>query len=350
MKNKLRYLTALLVAGISYNSTAGAGIALRTLDEGVPTKPVRSSLPPPARLLPGNILGTEKVVIASLCALTSSNVVQSRAYGMAGMLGQQVPSVRENNPAAWYLPETNSLQSFDYTSTSFHSWMGAVNFSSATLGEFGHRIVVHAAGFFPVNAYSTRVSSSDTNLGSGTFNVATNTTDGQELTCSSTFACVNFGPDGHFDSVFNPLTRVWDVHGDDIVYSNGERPSQIAYTAWFRFGGTVVVTITEPEGFAATINQFIAGHSLTAELIRNGEPVDTQTVTDARPSLTISVENPSQVRCTVAGGQVRVPYRPQSRPDVAGSVWTDMPFIVSFAESFLVSMDGAMQFYRLRTN
>lgn len=294
-------------------------------------------------------LGQDGVVIHSGPALGSPSVSAHRANTMGGLVGvSSIPMDRNVNPAAFVPIPSDGLQSFDYTTTSFDSWLG----TASTNGQRGHRCIVSVAGVSPVSAYSCRITSSDTNVGSKTFGVGTNAA-GAELGFSSTFVGINLGANGVLDSSFDPAQGAWVQRGDDTLYVGGQSPSTVAYHVWYRFGGQVFVTITSPSGFDAINGQFATSNQwLTAELLKSGVPVASRTVTEAVPRLGIAREgfkNPSPVRISVLGGQLRVPYTLVGAPSIHGSPWMIAYGQAIYTETQVTLSNSApMRFFRTR--
>ena len=257
------------------------------------------------------LFGGEHVIIASLCASASPSRNQSYINACGGIFGYGVPTDRTSFPSAWYLIPPNGLQWFDFVSTSFNSWLGSAALTnSATMGEFGHRIIIHELGLYPVKAYWLTVSSSVTNIGTSMLNVATNSYDGTEIAFNSNFIGINYGPNGVRDSFYDPSSNEVVVGGDDTVLTNGY-PSASIYTAWERFGSTVSVNVSSTAAFNPIKDQFATTNQwFTATLSRNGTVVESETVKEAVPSLSIAATlNPAQLTVTILGAQLDMGYQ-----------------------------------------
>ncbi|OGI94506.1 hypothetical protein A3A03_02295 [Candidatus Nomurabacteria bacterium RIFCSPLOWO2_01_FULL_40_18] len=267
-------------------------------------------------------LGQNGIVIHSGPALNSPSVNAHRGNTMGGLVGASVPMDRVANPVAFYPTLQRGLQSFDYVTTTFPSWMGSTN--NVPTGQLGHREIISCAGASPVSSYVCHIVSTDTNIGSATFGVATNGS-GAELTFSSTYVGINFGANGVLNSFYDPAQGAWVQAGDDTVFVGGQLPSAVMYHVWYRFGATVSVIITAPSGFNAVNGQFASADQwLTAQLFKSGVLMASRTVTEAVPSLTIMKETnvgPSPMRLALGGGQLRVPYTILGASQVSGP-WT----------------------------
>ena len=260
----------------------------------------------------------EAIIIASLPASTSPSLIQLRANAMAGMVGMIVPTDRTVNPAAWYVVPDDGLQAFDGITTSFGSWMGK---SNTFPSERGHRIVVHVSGKFPVSKYWVRVTVSAPPLVGGYFAVGTASANGSEIPFGPNFVGIDFGSNGKLDSTVNPSTGgVWQRGGDDVVFDNGQLPSQVTYTVWYRFGSTTSTTINDASGFSG-----ITAGSLKAELVVREGGVDTIVVTKevkaARPKISISKTSAESFEISIVGGQFLSLYEVLTSKRVEGP-WT----------------------------
>ncbi len=271
-----------------------------------------------------NIPGKEEGVrIASLCTSASTNLIQSRAYAMAGLANKNVPTDRTANPPAWYIVpmSTPSWQLQDGVQTAFHSWLGSTFVTNpATTVEYGHRLVVHAAGLYPISKYWCRISTTSTNYPGAYFPIATNISTGAEIAFNANFIGIKFGTNGTLDSSINLTTGVWTQGGDDTIYSNGELPSTVQYDWWYRFGATVVINITQPSGFDSLKSEFsMTNQSLTAELVvpsQDNQVLDRKTIVAAQSELQIWNENEQNVRLKISGGQTLLHYQIMSTNDI----------------------------------
>jgi hypothetical protein len=299
--------------------------------------------------------GGEHVVIASLVASASPNLTQSYINARGGIFGYAVSTDRTDNPPAWYLVPANGWQWFDFvTTTGFNSWLGSAALTNnATMGEFGHRFVIHELGRYPANDYWLTVSSSVTNIPTTTLNVATNSTTGAEIAFNSNFIGINYGPNGVLDSFYDPSSGAIVVGGDDTVFTSG-LPSQSTYTAWWRFGSTVSVTVSSTAGFNPIKDQFAeANQWFTATLSKNGTSVASETVTAATPSLAIVALNPTktQLAVTIQGAQLDLGYQlltttSLTPPEVWSQVYPNQTFYNGTA--IMVTNDVPKRFFRVR--
>lgn len=353
-----------LVAVLSINIQAGT-IAVANLDDEQFVAPViikGNARRPDASAAGGmqisafDIVGKEEGVrIASLPPSGSPSLIQSRAFAMAGMAGRVVPTDRMNNPAAWYLPSEDGLQLFDLVTTSFHSWLGATyNTNAATSGEFGHRIVVHLSGRFPVSKYKCLLTTSIGGVDNAFFPVGTNTSTGAEIAFNLNFVGIEFGPNNVPESSANPTTGIWTQGGDDTVYSNGQLPSQVSYDWWYRFGSTTSVNISDVGGFNSLKSEFSStGKYLKAELIVQGEnPMvkATSTVKAELPRLAIEGFDSTRVRLSIVGGQNLVPYKLESRTTVDSTQgWSHPTQDYYVGQSWLEEKVSPQRLFRLKT-
>lgn len=140
------------------------------------------------------LLGQDGIIITSLVATNSPNLVQSRINAMAGLWNVDVPTDRNLDPAAWYWIPNPSMaplgwQWFDALSTGTnHSWKGSTTLTNLhNSGEYGHRMIIHVTGSYPVSAYTVTVSSSLTNIAPVTFAIGTNTSNGAEIVFNPQF-------------------------------------------------------------------------------------------------------------------------------------------------------------------
>jgi len=230
----------------------------------------------------------EKVVLASLCASSSPNVVASRLLAMNGLFGLPV-NTNPSDPTGWYVVESNGWQWSDIlTSSTFALWRGKTSLlTPSQSGERGNRMVIHAMGQYPVSAYECEIATSLTNISTTRFPVGKDGA-GNELPFSANFVGLSFGVNGVLESTRNPVSGSWTQVGDDIVFSNGERPSVVQYDMWVRFGATAVIVAGNVNSTTGVKEQFRAGMStFTAKLFKNGQSVHVQTVTASQLRLSI---------------------------------------------------------------
>ncbi|MEK7642138.1 MAG: hypothetical protein AAB365_04100 [Patescibacteria group bacterium] len=303
-------------------------------------------------------VGQDAVLISSLCASASTNLAQSQRNTMAGLAGVgTVPTDRINNPAAWYrIPQAQpqGLQWFDAvtTSTNFHSYMGSSSLTNvATGGEWGNRIVVHAAGTSPVSAYWCRITTTITNIPAAFFPVGTNTA-GVEIAFNSNFVGVNFGTNGVCESAYDPAQGKWVAGGDDAVYDAGQSPSVVQYHWWVRFGATAVITISNPSEYSSIRSQFaLMDQTFKAELIRTGvvDPVASQTVFAAKSRLWIVDNTDPLIRIGVDGGQVHALYDLLSATNLVNAPWELLQGQTFYTgRTFDVTNSTPEKYFRLR--
>lgn len=275
-------------------------------------------------------LGQDGLIVTSLAATTSSNLLASRNYAMAGMFHVAVPEDRNVDPAAWYwIPSPDmqpyGLQWFDMITTTFKSWKGSTSFpDELSENENGHRIVVHVTGGYPVSAYTVTVSSSLTNIPATTFAIGTNTSNGTEIPFNQNFVGGNVGPNGTNESYWSTIAGQCVQQGDDTIFQVNELPSTNTYQWFARFGSTIVITVTSP-GEAENIRKQFAmtNQWLRVELKKNGTVVATSYVESAKPVVRLVGINSdrSMVEFKVIGGQENSPYSLESCLDVTTLLW-----------------------------
>lgn len=343
--------TALIWAWITPTAKAvivnGDGITLEVVngaDDVSATVAVKSGLIKPKTLQPIShlIYGEEAVRISSLVASTSTNKQHSYWNAMGGLVGISVSTDRVANPAAWYVipsEQPYGWQWFDGVSTAFNSFLGSATLlSSVNAGEFGHRLVIHASGKFPVSAYTCAVTCTLSNSLSMTFPVGTDTRTGLEIPFGPNFIGFSSGANGIPESSYDPSTGLATAGGDDKVYQNGELPSAVTYDWWYRFGATSVITIQQPADFAGVRRQFAMPQSFSAELERANVPVSTKTIVPARPQLVIQKDVGLGVRLAIVGGQNNAVYSLLSGTNASGAYtpywvgqtfYTGSPYIVT---------------------
>jgi hypothetical protein len=327
-------------------TVTGDGIKLEINNgaDDVPATVVKSGQIKPKALQPISHVnyGEEAIRISSLCASSSTNKTRSYWNAMGGLVGVSVATNRLADPAAWYIVPTqqpDGWQWFDAITTTFHSFMGSATLlNSINAGEYGHRLVIHASGKYPVSAYTCAVTCTLTNSLSLTFPVGTNTTTGQEIMFGPNFIGFDSGPNGIPESFYDPSTGLGVAGGDDKVYQNGESPSVVTYDSWDRFGATSAITIQQPSDFASVRRQFATLQSFSATLLRSGEVVSTNTIVEARPQLLIQPDAGKLVRITISGGQGNAMYGLLSSTEVKGTYvpywvgqtfYTGSPYLVT---------------------
>jgi hypothetical protein len=307
------------------------------------------------------MLGQDQVIITSLASSTSSNLLASRNNAMAGMFRVSVPEDRNTDPSAWYwIPSTNmqplGLQWFDMVTTTFKSWKGStIITNSGVAGEYGHRIVVHVTGSYPVSAYTITVSSSLTNIPATTFNVATNTSTGLEIPFNQNFIGGNVGADGTNQSYWSTVYGSCIQVGDDSIFQSGQMPSTNSYNWFLRFGSTISINVSSLDELEAVRKQFAIGHQwIKVTLKKNGVTVAEQMVHSAMPESEIVGIDPlnDMVRFMVVGGQENSPYGLESCLDVANPVWTPYlpgnPLFSGEEFSFPVEKSTEKRFFRAK--
>ena len=314
---------ATVIAGLIVPSIAGI-IVVENLDDGINVMPAthggksvnKVGLP---TINSFSVIGREEGVrISSLCATTSTNMVQSRKYTMAGLVGQNVPTDRVSDPSAWYSIPFKGWQLWDGIQTTFNSRFGTTIMATS---ENGHRMVIHVSGKYPVGNYRCRITSSVTNYTSIyiEFPVGTNTS-GNEIAFNANFVGISFGANGVLESSINPVTGAWTQGGDDRVYSNGEFPSTVLYDWWYRFGSTLAISINHTDGFEPLKGEFASQvPTLKVELMTPDRVVASRTIEAARASIGI-VRDDGQIRLSVLGGQTLLHYVLQGKETVS-SIW-----------------------------
>lgn len=253
----------------------------------------------------------EGVRILSMPASTSQNLVQSRQYAMSALGGQMVPTDRVNNPSAVHFIPIDGWQLWDGVQTTFHSWMGSeIITNSATVGQYGHRIVISSAGRSPVSQYRLRVTAPATAYGSFEIPVGTNTADGTEIQFNQNFVGLDFGPDRILNSFIDQTTHLWVQSGDDRVWMSG-LPSTNHYDWWYRFGATLAFGISDVKGFNTLKSQFTTNTpSLTAELVTADRGVvATKVVTASVPKISIHRSSSGMRHLRISGGQTMLHHQ-----------------------------------------
>jgi hypothetical protein len=275
---------------------------------------------------PPPVLLSERLIVSSLCASASPNVIQSRRNTMGGLIGMTV-NKDPDHPEGWYVIPTNGWQWHHVlTSSSFALWRGQTSgLSTSQSTQRGNRMVISATLQYPVSAYRCRIKSSVTNIAPVDFVIGRDTQSGQELQFNINFVGRDYGPDNILQSTYDPETGVWTQRGDDQIFSNGELPSTTIYDDCVRFGATVVVTVGNSTSMDQIKNQFIASiPTLTTELIKSGDIIDTQIVHAEAPRLAIRPGSRlesgqvTEIRMNVVAGQDSVIYHFQSTTDFIG--------------------------------
>jgi len=292
----------------------------------------------------------EKVVLASLCASASPNVVASRLLAMNGLFGLPV-NTNPSDPTGWYVVESNGWQWSDIlTSSTFALWRGktAPLLTAPQSRERGNRMVIHAMGQYPVSAYECEISTTLTNISTTRFPVGRDGA-GNELPFSANFVGIKFGANGVLESTRDPAGS-WTQVGDDTVFSNGELPSVAQYDIWVRFGATAVITAGNVNSMSGVMDQFrISTPTFTARLFKSGQPVHTQTATAPQLHLTITRgpvdPNPYDI-LKLEGGQQGTAYHLEYAyyPDGPWTQFEDN--IVSGQEAYALRVLDGNQFYR----
>jgi hypothetical protein len=309
-----------------------------------------------AMLNPGetnfSLVGQEGVILASMCALDSTNRPRARINALCGMFGLSVPTNRTENPAAWWPIPEDGFQSFDHVTTSgFHSWMGTTALTNpATVNENGSQIVIQLSGLYPVSAYSYRIATTDSRFTETVAPVGTNSSQ-MEIQFSENFPGIDFGTNGVCESFRDVGTGDYVQGGDDTVHVFSELPSEVSYTWWARLGASVFLTVNAPSGFDTVNQAFItATQSFTGELMRNGIVVASKTVKEAQPSLSIQRNSSaSTLSLAIQGGQLRIPYALLSSPAVPGSPWTTYEASPLPSGASVTVSNAATRFFRLKT-
>lgn len=267
---------------------------------------------------------TNEIKITSLCSVnsSSSNLAQSRRNAMAGLMGMQV-NTNIADPAGWHLIPVNGWQWHDLiTTTTSSNWRGFTNgLPTGLQGERkGNRVPVHLVYKGRVSAYQCRISSSLTNIQDVTFWVGKDSGTGSNLMYNANFIGFNPGPNGIFESTYNPAVGVATQRGDDIVYSNGEDPNNVSDdVVSVRFGASVSVTANTDIGMNMVKNQFIRTNQIfMAQLIKDGQVVNEKTVMSEMPTLTITTNSSSAVRIQMTAGQDFVQHNLQMATQLDG--------------------------------
>jgi hypothetical protein len=245
---------------------------------------------------------------------------------MAGLLGMNVDKNRMNNPAAYHIvPNTDDVVSYqnggglqwsDMVTTTFRSWMGMTN---TPFQEFGHRLIISVAGVGKPGPYECEI------MGSR-FWVSTNTSTGSEITYNSQFVGINYGPNNQQDSLPDSITGRLIQKGDDIVYDNGQLPSQVNVDFWYRFGATYAITCTSVSAMRQVQTDFArTNQTITAKLFRGGQTVGVYSVKAAVPRLRLTphVSKPNMLTLELIGGQYSATYSLQWSPTLNPSKWED---------------------------
>ena len=263
----------------------------------------------------------ETLKVSSLAALTSPNVVKSRANAMRALLGDPTTMTdRDTNSAAWHEVLPFGLERFDFVTTSFGSWMG-VTTNPLAASEHGHRIVVSAYGRSPVSQYDCGISSGIDQVGDPVlFKIGFNSATGAELPFNPQFVGIDLGPDGKLQSGISKTTGEWIVQGDDHIYQSG-LPSATKYDIFVRLGATVAVNINGPSEFSSL--DFGPGSYITATLQVGGAVKASKTVKSpvppppGTPKLAIARADVGQ-KVTVIDGVDGVDYRLLTSTSVTG--------------------------------
>lgn len=297
----------------------------------------------------------EQIMIISGPSLASSNTAQFRANVMAGLLGGNVEKDRLNKPAAYHvIPEISDtsayangegLQWSDLVTTTFNTWMGRTN---PNYGEYGMRLVISVCGVGKPGQYECEIASTIPGITSARFYVATNSSSGAELVFGPQYVGVNFGPNQAMDSVPDSITGRLVKGGDDTVYDNGQRPSQVDVDWWDRFGATAVVTCTSLENMRDMQNAFARSiQTFSARLYKNGKQVSKYDVQTARPRM-IFQRSGHDMAIRLIGGQHTATYKIQWSPSIQPANWTQFPETSSSQERlFLIPiLQWPTYFYR----
>lgn len=293
----------------------------------------------------------ETLKISSLAALTSPNVVKSRANAMRALLGDPtILADRSTNPAAWHEVLPFELQSFDFVTTSFGSWMG-VTTNPLAASEHGHRIVVSAYGRSPVSQYDCGIASGIDQIGEPVlFKIGFNSATGAELPFNPQFVGIDLGPDGKLQSGISKTTGEWIAQGDDHIYQSG-LPSATKYDIFLRLGATVAVNINGPSEFASL--DFGPGSYLTATLQVGAAVKATKTVKapvpppPGTPKLAI-VRTDAGVKVTVSDGADGVNYRLLTSASLSGP-WVATEGTVKKGDNRPFPVSTGTKFFRLVT-
>ncbi len=274
------------------------------------------------------LLGQDAIIIASLPATNSPNLNQSRVNTMAGLFSIDVPSDRNMDPAAWYWVPNQTMaplcwQWFDMVSTpTFHSWKGSSTvLNQQNAGEYGHRMVIHVTGSYPVSAYTVTISSSITNLAPITFGIHTNS-GGGEIAFNPQFIGHNPGPNGTNESSYSTAQGKLVQVGDDSVFDAGQLPSGTNYTNFARYGSSFVIYADGPAAMESVRAQFTSPQWFKAELRKNGVLVAMSYVQSLAPvaSATKSPDQ-NQIQISLTGGVENTPYSLESRTNLTSGTW-----------------------------
>lgn len=296
----------------------------------------------------------ERLTIASLCASASSAVTQSRRNTIGGLAGMTV-NTDLGHPAGWYVIPTAGWQWHHMlTSTAFSLWRGkTIDLTTAQEGQRGNRMVISATLQYPVSAYRCRITSTLTNIAPVEFAIGRDSQNGQELPFNVNFVGRDYGPDNILESTYDPETGIWTERGDDQIFSNGELPSSVIYDDCVRFGATVAITVGNAASMDQVKNQFITGTpALTAELIKDSDVIDTQTVRSEVPRLSIQASSrapsgqASGILMGVVGGQDDVIYHFESTRHF--DEWTEYDLDIRKGQVAETSVPLDHLFYRLK--
>ncbi len=282
-------------------------------------------------------LGQEAQYLHSGPVLASPNITLHRANVMAGMFGVNVPTDRNNNPAAWYRIPTPDMapygwQWFDGLSTGTNkSWKGATTLTNlATANELGHRMILSTVGTYPASAYTVTISSSLTNIASVTFGIATNSGNGAELLFGPQYVGVYFGTNGVNNTFYSTSQgRLLPTPGnDDLVFDVNQVPSQTNYSAFARFGASVAITSTTPAAMEEFRQQFTSSnHWFKVELKKNGVLVASNLVVGAQANALIGRgTTDSTITIGAVGGQENSPYSFETRTNVTAGADVWVPY------------------------
>lgn len=317
---KTKKLLSLSLLSLLISLPAYSAVEVRFADDAPGVEPVKgpmvSGLISAASADPA--IG-EQVIIASLCASSSPNVVESRRNAIGGISGASV-NLDAENPAGWYVVPAGPIpigwQWYEtITAASFPLWRGDLN--TSLVAERGNRLVSHFVGKSPISAYTAKVTTSLTNISETTFAISSGT-----RRFNPNLVGIKLGANGRLDSTYDVSTGVWTQRSDDTVYSNGENPAETDYDIWIDFGATIVVTANSPASLDGVKNQFIQGSpELNVELMRDGEVVAQSKIMAERPRLDI-------YRGTVGDGVT------QNIMVYLNSGQWDVDYLIQWTESF----------------
>ncbi len=334
---KLLLIPSVLILAASM-ATASVSFTVTTEDD-VPAGPNKAK--PDVKMGLLNLaapvpLGQTAQYLHSGPVLASPNIGLHRANTMAGMLGVNVATDRNNNPAAWYRIPTPDMapygwQWFDGLSTGTNkSWKGATTLTNpATGNELGHRMILSTVGTSNAHAHTVTISSSLTNIAPLTFGIATNSSTGAELLFGPQYIGVDPGPNGIYESTYSTAQGRLLAGGDDKVYDFGAiAPSSTNYGAFVRFGASVAITSTTPAAMEEFRQQFTSSnHWFKVELKKNGVLVASNYVESALAMAMISpTANSSMITIGAHGGQENSQYSFETRTNVTAGADVWVPY------------------------